>query len=282
MNFRLSYLIQVPLVVLLTVYIAGCGRLQYDQSESGMNALTDIQKEQAQSLSDQKQLLEQQSGQLTQLQTQLQLQSKQQSDQSQQLQALLTRAEKNVTTAVFTPPAQVSSSSCNVDGKLLLGSAEWVWLKPAGKNLRARIDTGAATSSLSTTNVEKFERDGRNWVRFQLVEEGQARIAIEARLLRTVKIRQASLAKGERRYVVRLPLQLGEFIESAEFTLADRANMRYPILLGREFLRDVALVDVSRKYVQAKSAPVAELGWLSTANLLQGSPSVGSLEHPAQ
>lgn len=70
------------------------------------------------------------------------------------------------------------------------------------------------------------------------------------------------MEKGERRYVVRLPIQLGEFIEEAEFTLADRANMRYPVLLGREFLRDVAVVDVSKKYTQAKPKPAPNLGYL--------------------
>ena len=236
---------------------SGCSQLpltpKYD-----LTALQNVQDSYSQDFTQQQQQLKQQLNLLAQTQQQLQLQLDMQGQlQSEQLQQL--NQPQHTTPS---PDVIVSKvENCSIDGKLLLGAAEWVWLKPANKILRVRIDTGAATSSLSTTNIEKFERDGKNWVRFQLVEEGQPGLTIEARLRRTVKVRQASMKKSERRYVVRLTLQLGDFMEEAEFTLADRANMRYPVLLGREFLRDVALVDVSKKYIQAKPQRLPELGF---------------------
>lgn len=245
-------------LALSLLLISGCAQYSAQPSIKS-NQLQQTQQQQAQELAAQQSLLKQQAEQLQLLQQQLLSQSQQQLVNQKQLLSL---AAENSKAASLAAPAPVNSS-CNIDGKLLLGSAEWVWLKPAEMVLRARIDTGAATSSLSTANVEKFERDGKNWVRFDLVQEGLASINLEARLLRTVKIRQASMQHGERRYVVRLALQLGDFVEEAEFTLADRANMRYPILLGREFLRDVAVVDVAKKYIQRKPQSTQEVGFLS-------------------
>lgn len=243
--------------------IAGCAQFQ-------PAPIADVSEQQAQqnaqehNFSAEQKLLSEQVATLLTLQQELQRQLKQQNKLQQQQQKQLTvLAQKAEAATILTPTAlpDISANNCIDESKLLLGAAEWVWLKAAGKAFRARIDTGASTSSLSSANIETFERDGKNWVRFQLIEEGSPSIEIESRLLRTVKIRQASMEKGERRYVVRLPLQLGEFIEEAEFTLADRANMRYPILLGREFLRDVAVVDVSKKYTQAKPKPAPNFGY---------------------
>lgn len=253
-------------VMALSVFvalIAGCAPLG---STAPVDAV-DLQAQwqaQEEIFNEQQQRLADQSDALLALQQELQRQLQQQStlqQQQQQQLTLLAQKAQAVTVLAPAPLPDISASACADESKLLLGAAEWVWLKAIGKPLRARIDTGASTSSLSSANIETFERDGKDWVRFQLIEEGSPGIEIESRLLRTVKIRQASMEKGERRYVVRLPLQLGEFIEEAEFTLADRANMRYPILLGREFLRDVAVVDVSKKYTQAKPKPAPDLGY---------------------
>lgn len=244
--------------------ITGCAQLQ-PASTADVADLQEQQRAQEQNFSAQQQALSAQSEALLVLQQELQRQLQQQNIfQQQQQKQLSVLAQKADAATILAPAAlpEISPNTCTDESKLLLGAAEWVWLKAAGKPLRARIDTGASTSSLSSANIETFERDGKNWVRFQLIEEGSPSIEIESRLLRTVKIRQASMEKGERRYVVRLPLQLGEFIEEAEFTLADRANMRYPILLGREFLRDVAVVDVSKKYTQTKPKPAPDLGYL--------------------
>jgi hypothetical protein len=42
---------------------------------------------------------------------------------------------------------------------------------------------------------------------------------------------------------------LGPLRQQTEFTLADRSEMTHPMLLGREFLQDIALVDVSKTYL---------------------------------
>ena len=138
-------------------------------------------------------------------------------------------------------------------GKTLLGTLEWIWLEPPGRAYRARVDSGANTSSISAVNVREFERDGKEWVRFTFDHDGEEPEAmIERPVERVVLIRQVSSAEPERRPVVLLTVRLGELVQKTEFTLTDRTEMTYPVLLGREFLRDLYLIDVAQSYLQGK------------------------------
>ncbi|HBF94298.1 MAG TPA: ATP-dependent zinc protease, partial [Marinobacter adhaerens] len=53
---------------------------------------------------------------------------------------------------------------------------------------------------------------------------------------------------AERRVVVELQFFIGDHRQVAEFTLADRTNLTYEVLIGRNILRDVMLVDVGKEY----------------------------------
>lgn len=138
------------------------------------------------------------------------------------------------------------------DGKLILGSEEWVYIPSLDQNFKAKVDTGAALSSISADNVIHFEREGKPWVKFK-VEHGElSSEEVSLPVLRWVKIKQANSKKPQRRPVVTTWVQLGEYKEKADFTLTDRKHLKSPIILGQRFFRDVAIVDVSRKYVQPK------------------------------
>jgi hypothetical protein len=157
------------------------------------------------------------------------------------------------------PDSPAPSAECpippSVDAgeKLILGRAEWVGLPHLGSYFKARLDTGANTSSLSAEDITPFERDGENWVRFRLalteddvvVPEVRDR-EFEARIVRQVRIVQAS--GSDSRPVIRLPMTLGPLEQSVEFTLNDRSHLTYPILLGRRFMMDQVVIDVSQAY----------------------------------
>ena len=153
------------------------------------------------------------------------------------------------------PPREAPATL--MDGKTIIGASEWIYISPPGHHYQARIDSGAATSSLSAVNVVRFERNGKRWVRFWLQHDDEAEpIEIEAPLVRHVLIRQASSDEVDRRPVVSLTVNLGTALQQdTEFTLTDRSQMTYPILLGREFLRDVTLIDVGRRFLHAKFVP---------------------------
>ncbi len=137
------------------------------------------------------------------------------------------------------------------DGRLILGTVETVRLDPLGIIYEARIDTGAETSSIDAQNIVLFERDGRRWVRFELQDAGQNEpVVVEKRVRRFVLVSQTNSLEPDRRPVVRMRIQVGASIETVDISLTNRSRMSYPILLGREYLLDRAIVDVSRGHIQ--------------------------------
>ena len=137
----------------------------------------------------------------------------------------------------------------------ILGAIEKVTIESIKQKFDARVDTGATTSSLNAVDIKEFERNGKNWVKFHLADKSQPAEEqkwIEAPVVRYVKIRQSTSDETERRAVIELWVKVGKIHEKAQFTLADRSQMSHPVLLGREFIKDIALVDVSKKYVQTE------------------------------
>ena len=139
---------------------------------------------------------------------------------------------------------------------VILGEIESVSVDTLSQRFDARIDTGAETSSLNAVDIQEFERDGQKWVKFHLSDKNIAseqQVWIKAPILRYAKIRQSSSPATEKRAVVELWVTLGDIHEKAQFTLADRSQMSHAILLGREFIQDIALVDVSKKHLHTES-----------------------------
>jgi hypothetical protein len=137
--------------------------------------------------------------------------------------------------------------------KDIIGSLEWLYMDPPGRHYRARVDSGAETSSLSASEVIEFERDGDDWVRFTFQHDSaDESVDFELPIKRTVLIRQASSESLDRRVVVELDIRLGDELQTTEFTLTDRSRMTYPVLLGRAFLMDLYVVDVSRSYTHKR------------------------------
>ncbi|MFH0258482.1 ATP-dependent zinc protease [Vibrio rumoiensis] len=149
-------------------------------------------------------------------------------------------------------PATVTLGEKSADGKLILGQKEWVHIEGLNVNVVARIDTGATTSSVSAVDVIAFERDGKKWVKFKLAHGSKESKELELPVVSTKFIRQSSSDETFERYVVEGWIQVGDLKVKTPFTLADRTHMDFGLLLGRSFFRDVAIVDVSREFVQPK------------------------------
>ena len=142
------------------------------------------------------------------------------------------------------------------DHLTVIGLREWVALPDLGvAGLRAKIDTGASTSSLHATDIEPFERDGVAWVRFTahlgtVVQLRHRRCEAPLVTMKTIK---SSNGQAQKRYVIRTTLALGDKIWPVEFTLACRKSMRYRLLLGSKALVDGQLVvSPGLKYIQDK------------------------------
>ncbi|WP_406666697.1 ATP-dependent zinc protease [Gallaecimonas sp. GXIMD1310] len=136
------------------------------------------------------------------------------------------------------------------DDKLIVGALEKVRLHPSDVVLTARIDTGATSASLDARDIKPFERDGEDWVRFKVPtdDKGNHYMTVERKVLRWVRILQSVSEEGERRPVVEFRFDIGPISQRAEFNLSDRSHLEYPVLIGRNILRDVMVVDVGKEY----------------------------------
>ena len=142
-----------------------------------------------------------------------------------------------------------ADAGASEDDKTVVGAVEHIRILPQDLVVTARIDTGADSNSLSATNLVYLERDGDDWVRFD-VETGEETHTLERRVRRHVRVFQQSDVDGKRRPVVRLRIQLGETLGNFEFNLSDRTHLRHPVILGRSLLVDLMTVDVSREFLQ--------------------------------
>jgi len=133
----------------------------------------------------------------------------------------------------------------------VVGWRELVHLPDLGLHeVPAKIDTGARTSSLHGTVIEEFMRDGEKFVRFAVdFPEQRVRQVCEAV---HVDIRGITSSNGEkqRRYVIKTPLRIGEEEFRAEISLADRSDMKFPMLIGRSSLRRRFVVDSGYSWLQ--------------------------------
>jgi hypothetical protein len=121
--------------------------------------------------------------------------------------------------------------------KVTIGTIEDVLLLPWEVKLPARIDTGAAKSSLDAREIEVKE----DRVEFKLPRKYgglQLRLPI-------VEWRHVRTPEGlERRPVVELEICLGSKRFRTLVNLTDRSMVKYPLILGRNFLKESFLVDV--------------------------------------
>ncbi len=118
------------------------------------------------------------------------------------------------------------------------------------KRTKAKIDTGARSSSLHAFEIESFDKEDVQWVRFQ-VHPIQRRDDIVVQCEAVVHdIRRVRSSSGEsaKRFVIRTPITWMGQTWDVDLTLADRSLMGFRMLIGREAVRGRFLVDPGRSY----------------------------------
>jgi len=81
-------------------------------------------------------------------------------------------------------------------------------------------------------------------------------VTLESEISRRVKIIQASADEAERRVVVELQFMMGDHRQQAEFTLTNRGHLSHTVLVGRNILRDVMLIDVGKEFATELPSPL--------------------------
>lgn len=133
----------------------------------------------------------------------------------------------------------------------MIGWREWVLLPELLEMpIKAKIDTGARTSSIHSFDTRHFMDRGHPHVEF-VIHPIQDDDGIEVRCVAAVKDERwikSSNGETELRTVIETAARLGPVEWSIELTLADRDVMGFRMLLGREALRRRFLVDPGRSY----------------------------------
>ena len=133
----------------------------------------------------------------------------------------------------------------------IIGSEEWCVFDQLGiPSIKARVDSGAKTSSLQATNIKVINKGAQEWVKFEvnpLQENRSITLQCEARLVDRRMVKSSS-GISEERLVVKTPVTLGDDTFDIELTLANRDTMEFRMLLGREALMDRFMVNPAESY----------------------------------
>ncbi len=136
--------------------------------------------------------------------------------------------------------------------KVIVGSEEWCSFPSLGiPVIKARVDSGAKTSALHATNITPFEKNGENWVKFDInpIQNNLKAVIHCQAILVDKRVVKSSSGYREQRYVIKTTLEIGGSTWDVELTLTNRDSMGFRMLLGREAMSGRILVDPEQKYL---------------------------------
>jgi hypothetical protein len=137
----------------------------------------------------------------------------------------------------------------------VVGWREWIKLPDLGiSRIKAKIDTGARSSSLHAFGLVTFSREGKTYARFKvhpLQRDSLMSIDAEAEVLEFRRVKSSS-GHATIRPVISTTLEVLGQSWLIELTLANRDEMGFRMLLGREAIRRRLLVDTGRSYYNGR------------------------------
>jgi hypothetical protein len=137
-----------------------------------------------------------------------------------------------------------------MEGKATIGLVEEVILLPWGVKMPARVDTGAATSSLDARDLTVKDKVAE----FRLPEKyGGLQVRLPVVGWQTVRSAEAR----EKRPVVEVEMCLGPKQIRARVNLNDRSRVKYPVIIGRNILKGNFVVDCMKEYCNPPICPPA-------------------------
>ena len=143
----------------------------------------------------------------------------------------------------------------NINALPVIGWREWVKLPDLGvRKIKVKVDTGARSSALHVYEVEEFRKEGEAWVRFKIhpnQRNGKKVVEAEARILDYRSVKNTGGNSTKRPVIITNVTLLG-MTWPVELTLANRDEMGFRMLLGREAIRRRLLVDPGGSYYGGK------------------------------
>ncbi len=132
--------------------------------------------------------------------------------------------------------------------KVLIGRIEWVGMPELKIKHKARIDTGAKTTSMHAINIEEVEQRGELFVKFQTIDSEGKTVEVVRKVDTTQRVSNTA-GLVSKRYVIKEKIKIGSIEREVNINLNDRTKMDYKFLVGRNLLLGRFIVDVARSHV---------------------------------
>lgn len=145
--------------------------------------------------------------------------------------------------------------SAMLKAKQIIGRSDYGDFPELGlKGIRVKVDTGAYTSSISVSDIRIRKFKKKPHLYFTMLTEKHPQYTGErVRFSKySVKSIRSSNGQVEKRFVIQTHIILFEKRYEVTVSLTDRSSMRFPVLLGRQLIKQGFLVDVSRSYISKK------------------------------
>lgn len=138
--------------------------------------------------------------------------------------------------------------SPGVSAKAVIGWVENAGVSSTNAIIKAKIDTGADSSSLHCDCITPYENDGELWVRFTITDVDGQPFSYEKKIIRKIRVKR-HFGDVQHRYVVRMGICIGDRYEETDVSLVDRSGFNYDLLIGRKYLKDRFIVDPGKTFI---------------------------------
>lgn len=141
-----------------------------------------------------------------------------------------------------------------VSAKEVVGWVERVkvYSEKGATTIKAKVDTGAKSSSLHCKCITPIKRNGKDWVSFSVENDKGEVVMIEKPVQRIARIKR-HFGEEQQRFVIKLGVCMGSVYRETDVTLVDRTGFNYAMLVGRRFMEEDFLVDGGGKFLNPPS-----------------------------
>ena len=132
-----------------------------------------------------------------------------------------------------------------------IGWREWIKLPELGiRRIKAKVDTGARSSSLHAYDIQVLEPGEQEFVQFKIQPLQKNRVKVVEAQVPIHEFRRVRSSNGETttRPVIRTVIEICSIRYEIDVTLFDRTKMGFRMLIGREALQDRFVVDAAQSY----------------------------------
>lgn len=122
------------------------------------------------------------------------------------------------------------------------------------EDIYMKIDTGAYTSSIHSHEIQEVELNGEKHIEFKLLDPTYSKYKDNVFKTKNYKEKMVKSSFGavEQRFIIKTIIVIFDQEYPIELSLSERSDMKFPILIGRKFLKKQFIVDPSLKNISYK------------------------------